>query len=49
MLQIISLYWNVFVLWYTVSVQATGWKLQWSFAFLSSKQFHYDWIGPTFL
>ena len=35
MLQIISFYWNVFVLCYTVSVWAIGWKLEWSFGFFS--------------
>lgn len=46
MLQIISLYWNVFVLFYTVSVCAIGWKLEWCFVFFP-KHFYYVWIGPT--
>lgn len=33
MLHIISLYWNVFVLYYTVNARAVVWKLEWNFGY----------------
>lgn len=46
MLHIISLYWNVFVLCYTVNAWAIGWKLEWIF-FKIPKHFLCDWIRVT--